>query len=50
MSALALLQEALSILDQADVPADIGAHVDLAISRLRKRLGLPEPSIDDLEA
>lgn len=48
MSALALLQEALSILDRAEAPAEIGAYVDLAISRLRERLGLPAPSVDGL--
>ena len=32
------LEAALEILDQLDMPADIGAHVDLAIHRLRERL------------
>lgn len=41
MNALALLEEALSILDQVEAPAEISAHVDLAICRLRERLGLP---------
>ena len=36
--ALAHLEEALSILDELDIPADVGAHVDLAICRLRDRL------------
>jgi len=36
--ALALLQEALAILDDLDFSADIGAHVDLAITRLQQRL------------
>lgn len=32
--ALNLLTLALQILDENDVPADIGAHVDVAIARL----------------
>lgn len=36
--ALDLLEEALQILDDADAPADIGAHADLAICRLRDAL------------
>jgi hypothetical protein len=39
--ALALLEKSLSILDQLGVPAEIGANVDLAICRLRERIGLP---------
>lgn len=36
--ALRLLQEGLSLLDQDDAPADIGAHIDLAIFRLEAHL------------
>jgi len=36
--ALEMLEEALAILDDTDMPSDIGAHVDLAICRLRDRL------------
>jgi hypothetical protein len=36
--ALASLESALAILDQLEIPAEIGAYVDLAISRLRERL------------
>ena len=32
---LALLEEALEVLDSSDAPAEIGAHVDLAACRLR---------------
>lgn len=39
--ALELLEEALSILDELDIPADVGANVDLAICQLRDRLGKP---------
>ena len=39
LKALALLSEALEILDAADAPADIGAHVDLALCRVRETLG-----------
>jgi hypothetical protein len=41
--ALALLEEALCMLDELGMPADIGAHVDLAICRLRERLGKSAP-------
>lgn len=37
--ALAFLERALAILDANDVPADIGAHLDLAIERLYAFLG-----------
>ncbi len=40
MRALELMTEALLALDESTLPADIGAHLDLAIDRLRKRLGL----------
>ena len=36
--AMIQLQKALELLDEADAPADIGAHVDLAICRLEERL------------
>ena len=36
--ALALLQQALAILDAIDAPGDIGAHVDFAIERLRDEI------------
>lgn len=34
--ALAYMEAALRVLDEAGAPADIGAHVDLAICRLRE--------------
>jgi hypothetical protein len=40
---LALLEEALAILDSIDAPGDIGAHVDFAITRLRDELGMEDP-------
>ena len=36
--AMVQLQKALQLLDESDAPADIGAHVDLAICRLGERL------------
>lgn len=38
LMALTLLEEALAILDGVDAPGEIGAHIDLAICRLRDRL------------
>jgi len=37
-SALNHMEEALRILDELELPADIGAHLDLAINRLRDAL------------
>ena len=37
--ALTLLTLALQILDENDVPADVGAHVDVAIARLSEVIG-----------
>jgi hypothetical protein len=34
--ALALMESALELLDQADCSADVGAHLDLAIWKLRE--------------
>jgi hypothetical protein len=38
--ALRLMKDALALLDEAAAPNDIGAHLDLAISRLRDHLKL----------
>ena len=37
--ALGLLEAALKLIDRADAPGEIGAHVDLAIQRLARMLG-----------
>lgn len=36
--ALALMQRALAMLDESEAPAQIGAHLDLAIIRLQEHL------------
>lgn len=36
--ALTLLSNALDLLDRTEAPADVGAHVDLAIHRLQAAL------------
>jgi hypothetical protein len=36
--ALACMERALELLDEAGVPSDIGAHLDLAICKLRDAL------------
>ena len=41
--ALDLLEEALQVLDRFDAPAEIAAHVDLAIERLREILERTAP-------
>ena len=33
-TAMAKMKDALELLDRADAPPDVGAHLDLAISRL----------------
>jgi hypothetical protein len=37
--ALSYIEMALELLDEAGSPADIGAHLDLALCRLREALG-----------
>jgi hypothetical protein len=37
--ALEQMESALQILDDLDAPADIGAHLDLALHRLRQEIG-----------
>ena len=37
-AALELMTEALLTLDESSLPADVGAHLDLAIVRLREHL------------
>jgi hypothetical protein len=39
-AALSLMEEALALLDRGDVAPDVGAHLDLAICRLRDILGI----------
>lgn len=39
--AMALMQRALQLLDQTQAPADIGAHLDLAIVRLGEATAQP---------
>lgn len=38
MLALELMTDALVALDETELPADVGAHLDLAIHRLRQHL------------
>ena len=40
--ALDLMRSALAILDETESPADIGAHLDLAICRLQEELDTSE--------
>ena len=42
--ALALMIDALRLLDEGEAPADIGAHLDLAICRLSEALDRPWPA------
>jgi hypothetical protein len=36
--AIEMVSQALEMLDEADAPADIGAHLDLALHRMRTRI------------
>ena len=44
--ALEYMQAALEVLDDADAPADIGAHLEHAITRMRD---IPPGSLPDLQ-
>lgn len=39
--ALELMERALKILDESDMPGEIGAHLDLAVERLRDHIDRP---------
>lgn len=41
---LAILRDVLAQLDAAQLPADIGAHVDLALCRLEEFEGVRRPA------
>jgi hypothetical protein len=43
-AALSLMEHALDLLDRCDVPIDIGAHLDLAICRLREAIHSAGPA------
>ena len=43
IEALARMQEALELIDRCDGTAEIGAHLDLAICRLRDLMAKHEP-------
>lgn len=46
MDALALMEKALELLDEAQAPPELGAHLDLATSRLRSLIfAQPKPLI-----
>jgi len=48
LGALRFLTLALQLLDESNAPADIGAHVDAAITRLSEALGDPGSAPDNL--
>lgn len=41
-AALERMSEALKLLDESDAPADVGAHLDLAIERLKEEIATAE--------
>ena len=43
-AALNLMKQALILLDNCGSTAEVGAHLDLAICRLKEALGKAEPS------
>ena len=49
-NAIVLLEDALAIIDESDINGDIGAHIDLALARLRERLAIPDVSAAGVEA
>jgi len=44
VAALNLMERALELLDRCDAAMDVGAHLDLAICRLREAIHSEEPS------
>jgi hypothetical protein len=48
MAALALMEQALALLDRCDCGLESAPHLDLAICRLRDCLGLDEPGTIDV--
>ena len=46
--ALALLTSALDLIDRAEAPGDIGAHVDFAMQRIAKVLGTEDRSAGNI--
>ena len=46
-AALSLMEQALALLDREDFALDVGAHLDLAICRLREILGIEAPPLPD---
>lgn len=40
VKALSLMEDALAALDRGEISAEVGAHLDLAICRLREVLGM----------
>lgn len=46
-AALALMEQALDLLDRSDCGLEVGPHLDLAICRLRSILGLSPPAIPE---
>lgn len=49
-NALAQMKHALTLLDEADAPADIGAHLDLAIARLETLMSSEPEALRKLSA
>lgn len=47
--AMSLMQQALQLLDETDAPADIGAHLDLAIVRLGEAMAKASSDWTELE-
>jgi hypothetical protein len=46
--AMALLTTALELIDRADAPADIGAHIDHALQRIAQVLGTSDARDPDV--
>lgn len=47
-TALAKMQDAIDLLDIAGAPADVGAHLDLAISRLKEIICASDHRVSDV--
>ena len=49
VAALALMEQALALLDEIETPTEVAAHLDLAIARLRDALPATSQAGQDLK-
>lgn len=50
LQALVQMRSALDLLDRSQAPADIGAHLDLAINRLMEATGIDQVPVQPVQS